>query len=44
VELLKMLDVHRYGLAAGYATASVVLGYASVQLATAVARRVRTVA
>jgi CrcB protein len=44
VELLKMLDVHRYGLAAGYATASVVLGYASVQLATSFARRVRTVA
>ena len=44
VELLKMLDVHRYGLAAGYATASMVLGYASVQLATSFARRVRTVA
>jgi fluoride exporter len=44
VELLKMLDVHRYGLAVGYATASIVLGYASVQLATAFARRVRTVA
>src|SRR6201996_8419625 len=44
VELLKMLDAHRYGLAAGYATASVVLGYGSVQLATAVARRVRAVA
>jgi CrcB protein len=44
VELLKMLDVHRYALAAGYVTASVILGYASLQLATAVARRVRTVA
>lgn len=44
VELLKMLDVHRYGLAAGYAGASIILGYASVQLATAFARRVRTVA
>jgi CrcB protein len=44
VELLKMLDVHRYGLAAGYVTASVVFGYASVQLATSFARRVRTVA
>ncbi|MGZ4179419.1 MAG: fluoride efflux transporter CrcB [Solirubrobacteraceae bacterium] len=44
VELLKMLDVHRYALAAGYATASVTLGYASLQLATAFARRVRTVA
>src|SRR5215475_4780048 len=27
VELLKMLDVHRYGRAAAYATTSVVLGY-----------------
>jgi CrcB protein len=44
VELLEMLDVHRYGLAVGYATASAVLGYVSVQLATSVARRVRTVA
>jgi len=44
VEILKMLDVHRYALAAGYVTASAVVGYASVQLATAFARRVRTVA
>ena len=44
VELLKMLDVHRYALAAGYGGASIILGYASVQLATAFARRVRTVA
>jgi len=44
VEILKMLDVHRYVLSVGYATASAVLGYASVQLATAFARRVRTVA
>jgi fluoride exporter len=44
VELLKMLDVHRYGQAVGYATASIILGYASLQLATAFVRRVRTVA
>jgi CrcB protein len=44
VELLRMLDVHRYALAVSYATASVILGYASVQLATAFARRVRTLA
>jgi CrcB protein len=44
VELLKMLDVHRYGLAAGYVAASVVFGYAGVQVATSAARRVRTVA
>jgi hypothetical protein len=36
--------VHRYALAAGYGGASIILGYASVQLATAFARRVRTVA
>ena len=44
LELLRMLDAHRYGLAAGYAAASVVLGYACVHLATALVRRVRTVA
>ena len=44
LELLKMLDVHRYALAAGYGGASIIVGYASVQLATAFARRVRTVA
>jgi len=42
LELLKMLDVHRYGLAAGYATASVTLGYGSVHLATLFVRRART--
>jgi CrcB protein len=44
VELLTMLDAHRYGLAAGYAAASVAFGYASLHLATAFARRTRTVA
>src|SRR5947199_6394184 len=44
LELLRMLDAHRYGLAAAYAGTSVVLGYACVHLATAVVRRVRTVA
>lgn len=44
VELLTMLDAHRYGLAAGYAVASIALGLAAVQLATAFARRVRAVA
>jgi CrcB protein len=44
VELLKMLDAGRYGLAAGYVAASVVLGYASIHLGTAFARRTRTVA
>ena len=44
VELIKMYDAHRYGLAAGYAAASVVGGYCCVHLATALVRRVRTVA
>jgi CrcB protein len=44
VELLKMLDANRYGLAAGYAGASVVAGYVSIHLATAVVRRVRAIA
>ncbi len=44
VELLEMLDVHRYGLAAGYTAASLVLGYAGIHLGTALARRTRTVA
>ncbi len=44
VELLTMLDAHRYGLAAAYAGSSVVLGYASLHLATSLARRVRSVA
>jgi CrcB protein len=44
LELLRMLDAHRYGLAAAYAGASIALGYAGVHVATAVTRRVRTVA
>jgi fluoride exporter len=41
VELLKMLDAHAWGLAAGYAAASVAAGYAAIHLATAIVRRVR---
>lgn len=41
VELLKMIEVQHYGLAAGYASASVLGGYAAVHLATAMVRRVR---
>lgn len=41
VELLKMLDAHRYGLAAGYAAASITLGFAAIHLATVLVRRVR---
>ena len=41
VEILKMLDAHVWGLAAGYAAASVAAGYAAVHLATVLVRRVR---
>jgi CrcB protein len=41
VELLAMLEAHSYRLAAGYAAASLLAGYLAVQVATALARRVR---
>jgi CrcB protein len=41
LELLRMLDRHHYGLAAGYAAASILAGYACVHVATALVRRVR---
>ncbi len=41
VELLRMLDAHRYGLAGGYFLASVACGFAAVYLATAMVRRAR---
>ena len=41
VELVKMLDGGDYLLATVYALVSVVAGYAAVQVATAVTRRVR---
>jgi CrcB protein len=41
VELLKMLDAGCIGRALGYATGSVLAGYAGVQLASAVVRRLR---
>jgi CrcB protein len=44
LELLRMIDAGRGGLAAGYAAASVVAGFAAVLVATALVRRVRVVA
>src|SRR6202046_4721500 len=41
VEILKMLSAHAYGLAAGYAAASIAAGYGALHLATAIVRRVR---
>jgi fluoride exporter len=43
LELVRMIDADRYGLAAGYVAASIALGYLAVHLATAVVRRVRVV-
>jgi CrcB protein len=41
VEILKMINAHDWGLAAGYAAASIAAGYAAIHLATAMVRRVR---
>ena len=41
LEIVKMLDAHAWGLAAGYAGASIAAGYAAIQLSTAMVRRVR---
>jgi fluoride exporter len=43
VEILRMLSAHAYGLAAGYAAASIAAGYAAIHLATALVRRVPVV-
>jgi CrcB protein len=39
VEILKMISAGDWGLAAGYAAASIAAGYAAVHLATAMVRR-----
>jgi CrcB protein len=44
LELLKIIDAHRYGLAVAYAATSIAVGYASVHLATLFVRRARSVA
>jgi CrcB protein len=44
IELLDLLDAHRYTTAAGYAAASIVAGYLAVVLATALVRRTRVIA
>ena len=44
VELLKMIEVHAYGLAALYAGTSIACGFAAIYVATAVSRRVWVVA
>ncbi len=44
VELVKMLDAHRYGTAAGYAAVSLIGGFVAIHLASAMVRRVRALA
>jgi fluoride exporter len=44
VEILRMLDRHFYGLAVGYATASILAGYLAIWIATATVRRTRVLA
>ena len=44
VELLKLIEAHHYELAAGYAACSITAGYGAIWVATALARRTRTLA
>lgn len=44
VELVTMLDAHRYGLAVAYAASSIVLGFSAIHLSTSFVRRVRSLA
>ncbi|HWY89792.1 MAG TPA: fluoride efflux transporter CrcB [Solirubrobacteraceae bacterium] len=44
VEILTMIDHHRYPLAAGYASASVAAGYLAIWMGTALVRRTRVIA
>jgi CrcB protein len=39
VEIIKMISAHDWGLAGGYAVASIAAGYAAIHLATALVRR-----
>jgi CrcB protein len=43
VEILQMLDHHRYGLASAYALCSIAAGYLAISAATALVRRVRVI-
>ena len=44
VEVLKMIDADRYGLAVAYACSSLAAGYLAIWIATALARRTRVLA
>jgi CrcB protein len=41
VEIVRMLDARYFGLALGYTAASLAGGYAAIQIATSMVRRVR---
>jgi fluoride exporter len=43
IELYKMIEAQRWGLAMAYATATLVVSFVAVAAATAIVRRVRTV-
>ncbi len=43
VELLKIVEADRYGLAAGYALASIAAGYLAISIGTALVRRTRAI-
>ncbi len=43
IELLNMIDAHAYGLAIGYAAASIFAGYLAIHFATALVRRTLSV-
>ena len=44
VEILRMIEHDRYGLAVAYATASITVGYLAIWIATATVRRTRVLA
>ena len=44
IEIVQMLDHHRYGLAGAYALCSILAGYIAICAATALVRRVRVLA
>lgn len=43
LEILTMIEHHRYGLASSYAAASIAAGYLAISLATAIVRRARVI-
>jgi CrcB protein len=43
VEILKIVEAHRYGLAVGYGVASILAGYLAIWIATSMVRRTRRV-